>query len=35
MKRIQVLGTGCAKCKTLYGETAKAIASLVVPVIQT
>jgi small redox-active disulfide protein 2 len=26
--KVEVLGTGCAKCKTLYGEAEKAIASL-------
>ncbi len=26
--KVKVLGPGCAKCKTLYGEAAKAIASL-------
>ena len=26
--KIEVLGTGCAKCKTLYGEAERAIASL-------
>jgi small redox-active disulfide protein 2 len=26
--KVEVLGSGCAKCKTLYGEAAKAIASL-------
>ena len=26
--KVKVLGPGCAKCKALYGETAKAIASL-------
>ena len=25
---VKVLGPGCAKCKTLYGEAAKAIAAL-------
>ncbi len=26
--KVKVLGPGCARCKTLYGEAAKAIASL-------
>jgi small redox-active disulfide protein 2 len=26
--KVKVLGPGCAKCKALYGEAAKAIASL-------
>jgi small redox-active disulfide protein 2 len=26
--KVEVLGPGCAKCKMLYGEAAKAIASL-------
>jgi small redox-active disulfide protein 2 len=30
--KIQVLGTGCAKCKRLYAEAEKAIASSGVPV---
>jgi small redox-active disulfide protein 2 len=30
--RIKVLGTGCAKCKKLYAETEKAIASSGEPV---
>jgi len=25
MKKIQILGTGCAKCKTLYENTKKAV----------
>lgn len=25
MKKIQILGTGCAKCKTLYENTRKAV----------
>ncbi len=29
--QIKVLGTGCAKCKLLYGETEKAIAASGVP----
>jgi small redox-active disulfide protein 2 len=28
---IKVLGTGCAKCKTLYQETEKALARLSLP----
>jgi len=27
MKKIQILGTGCAKCKTLYENTIKAVES--------
>ncbi len=30
--QIKVLGTGCAKCKLLYGETEKAIAASGIPV---
>jgi small redox-active disulfide protein 2 len=30
--QIKVLGTGCAKCKLLYGETEKAIAAAGIPV---
>lgn len=26
--KVKVLGPGCARCKTLYGEAAKAIATL-------
>jgi small redox-active disulfide protein 2 len=29
--RIQVLGTGCAKCKKLYAEAEKAVAAAGVP----
>ncbi len=29
--QIKVLGTGCAKCKLLYGETEKAVAASGVP----
>jgi small redox-active disulfide protein 2 len=31
--KIQVLGTGCAKCKKLYAETEKAVASSGVAVV--
>jgi small redox-active disulfide protein 2 len=30
--QVKVLGTGCSKCKLLYGETEKAIAASGVPV---
>ncbi len=30
--QIKVLGTGCAKCKLLYGEAEKAIAASGIPV---
>ncbi len=30
--QIKVLGTGCAKCKLLYGEAEKAVAASGVPV---
>jgi small redox-active disulfide protein 2 len=30
--KIEVLGTGCAKCKSLYGEAEKAVALSGVPV---
>ncbi len=30
--QIKVLGTGCAKCKLLYGEAEKAIAAAGIPI---
>ncbi len=30
--QIKVLGTGCAKCKLLYGEAEKAVAAAGIPV---
>ena len=30
--QIKVLGTGCAKCKLLYGEAEKAVAASGIPI---